>query len=259
MEKKVYVLFLILAIFLSTITIAQEYNLDIQTDKNSYTPGENVRYNTLLYDSKNQPINEKIDVLIYDAKNTVSFKNSVQSNKFSEFYIEKNYPSGYWTIQTEYNGEKVTRLFLIQSNENAEFSIEEKNLIIKNMGNSRYTREVHIAIGDNIVTYYPDLQVGETKSIKLVAPEGVYIVEVTDGNQEFRKEGVALTGEIIGFLDEESIKSIPFFKIFDPAQGFVNYGGGKYSIAIIFIIAVFGIFIALTVIRRVKRKRPIKK
>jgi hypothetical protein len=234
---------------------AGETSIDIDIVKESYSSGEEVEYSIILYSNEKVPVNDFVDVRIYDAKGMVTITEKIAANKLSRFHIDGNYPSGYWTIEASYGEREVSRLFIVKANEGVRFSVEGNTLIIENTGNIPYNREIHIAIGNKLVTYNPEIGIGEKKEIKLVAPEGIYVIEVTDGNSVFKRENVALTGEVIGFLDESETKTAPFFRVFDPSEKSQNYSSQKYTLAMTFVIMVFAIFVAVNVIRRVKRRQ----
>src|SRR3989344_4150408 len=63
---------------------------------------------------------------------------------------------------------------------------------------------VKIIIGDRVGIKKPVLNIGEGVSYRLLAPDGVYDVVVSDdgASSPLSKSGVALTGEVIGILDQ---------------------------------------------------------
>jgi len=125
-----------------------------------------------------------------------------RSNKLESFDLGKDAIAGYWYVKANYSGLEAKTLFLIESNELVKFELVGDNLIITNTGNTRYTKEVQILIGDTLGVRSVDLGVGEKLSFRLIAPDGNYNVRVSDGQTVLTRSNVYLTGEVIGFLDE---------------------------------------------------------
>ncbi|MFH1711354.1 MAG: hypothetical protein ABH840_03515, partial [Nanoarchaeota archaeon] len=111
-------------------------------------------------------------------------------------------------------------------------------------------KTLQIVIGDTIGTKtIEDLQVGESLTFKLIAPDGQYNIKITDGKTTISRERVALTGEVIGVLDE---------RLSNPSPG-ITGGIGQKSVfqstfIYIFLVAVFVAAILLAVENKYRKK-----
>jgi hypothetical protein len=254
--KKVY-LFIAICILLVSLVSAEEYSLDINIGKSTYSSGEKVTYKVILL-KDGVPFEDTLKVFASDVSNKKTLDFDVTSNKENSFNIENDFASGYWEIETSYNDKNVKRFFTIGEREEAEFSIDGDTLIIKNTGNVPYTKNVQILIGDVARSQKQYIEIGDYKEIKLVAPDGDYYIRVTDGVTSVEKSDIHLTssgtGNVIGALDENILGS-------QSALGGVREDPNSYSssnnyiVAFLFIFAVFGLFILLMIERVLQKKR----
>jgi len=132
---------------------------------------------------------------------------NVSSNKEAKFLVENDFPSGLWTITASYLDAKVERNFLVGENSEVEFKIEGDELIIRNIGNVRYTKTLRIKIGSKENTYVQNIGVGEEKVLKLISPQGTYNIEVTDGKTTLKRENVQLygSGNVVGAVSKDLV------------------------------------------------------
>ena len=257
MQKKNLLLFFVLVLVSVSGVSAQDFALDINTDKQIYAAGENVTYTTLLLQDSS-PFQDQVQVSFTDASGLKSSQFIVPSNQPNQFFIDKDFPSGYWKIEATYKNKVVRRFFSVGEREEAEFSIEGDTLIIKNTGNVPYTKNIQILIGEKIVTQKQNIDLGSHKTIRLLAPEGIYNVQVTDGIKTIAKNNIYLagTGRVIGALDEDLVKNQPVLGgARDPSQDSSFFLSKNFSIAFIFIGAVFGLFILLGIERLMRHRR----
>ncbi|HLF53791.1 MAG TPA: hypothetical protein VI544_01290, partial [Candidatus Nanoarchaeia archaeon] len=131
---------------------------------------------------------------------------------------------------------------------------------IINVGNTRYAKSVQIVIGDTIGIKQLDLDVGESSSFRLIAPEGVYNIKVTDGKTTFTQSGVALTGNVIGILDDKELSRSPLTSTGVTGEE-APYGEDESvsafksnSLVYIFLFVLFGAGILLAIEKRFRRK-----
>lgn len=251
--------FILFSILLVSFVSAQEYSLDIRTDKSEYSQGEQVKYTVLLL-KENVPLNKPIEISITDAFSSQTIKKSVKTNSENVLVIENNFSSGYWKIEASYENKKVTRIFSVTENEEVLFQILEDTLVIKNNGNVPYTKTIQILIGNEIITETQNIPVGGKKEIKLIAPDGTYNIEVSDGEQRINQKEVQLTGNAIGLFDKDLVNKVPIF-----GSGAREVQEGSKSIQQLFSSArivpaavfIFGVFVLgiLSFIERKARKK----
>lgn len=246
-------------IFLTSIVVAQTYKLEISPTKNIFEAGEPVTIRISLLDAQNNPINDQVEITIEDAEKRIKIKDSVPSNKIISIDIGNTASYGQGTITANYKGEEAKGFFDIKINELVKFDLEEDNLRITNIGNTRYTNTVQITIGETTGIKHPKLNVGESVSYKLVAPEGTYNIKVTDGKTTFTQGGVQLTGtgQVIGALDETAGTRSPVTGGVRPDKdddiGFLSYVRNS-SLIYVFVVVIFGAMILLAIERRYSKK-----
>jgi hypothetical protein len=254
--KKWYVLAIMLSL-MAVMVSAEEYALDINIEKSIYSGYENVTYKVILLQD-GTPFSDNVKVFVSDVANKKVLDFDVKSNEENSFMIDKDFPSGYWKIEASYEDKNVKRFFTIGQREEAEFSIEGDKLIIKNSGNVPYTRTVQILIGEKVISQKQYIEIGDFKEIKLVAPEGIYDIQITDGViTPLVKRNVQLsgTGNVIGALDQNIIDNQPTLGGARDASAEGFFTSKNFSVAFLFIGAVFGLFILLLVERVMQKKR----
>ena len=105
---------------------------------------------------------------------------------------------------------------------------------------------------------------GGEKTWLLIAPEGSYNIEVTDGVTTFRKSNVRLssvaTGNAIGVMSEDAKITGFLGGSTDPEQLSSSYNPLKdHTIVLVFIGAVFGLGILLLIERKLRKNKQKKK
>ncbi len=253
------VLILLLVISLSSLVIAQDYRLDISTSKEIHAAGENITLKVILLDSNNQPINQPINLRIEDAEKLTPIQKTVNTNEFVELNLGKDASYGYWSISTSYKELQTTTLFIVEVEELAKFSLIDNTLTITNIGNTQYIKTVQIMIGNTIGAKTPKLNIGESTTYKLVAPEGDYNIKITDGKTTLTKSSVQLTGttgKVVGALDASSAGGASITGGIAPDEenelGLVGYIKDS-KLVYVFILVVFGAMILLAIEKRAAR------
>ncbi len=173
-------------------------SIDIEIGQN-YFPGDSVSFKINVYE-KNQKIKENVNFEIQDYYTEVIEKGTVTSDEKISFTLPDNAIRGYWAIVARYKGLEKKELFNVMELERANIQLNGDELVVTNAGNVPYKKPIQISIGNHEETALVPLGIGETKKIKLTAPEGEYDIRVSDGtnynNLEFK--GVSLTGKVIG-------------------------------------------------------------
>lgn len=212
--------------------------IEIATSKQNVEPGESLIFRPAIYDQATEQVPGEVSIKIYSPSEELFLQKILKSGEDEELIIANDQSPGYWEIKAEALGLEAKRLFYINELEKIKFDIENDTLIITNIGNVHYKKDVQISISDFTEIKNVDLDVGEVKKFRLSAPEGKYNVKVTDGEQELVTEEISLTGRIIGV---ENVK------------GSISLSS-KYPIVWLFLIAVFGLFIIILVQRVAKKK-----
>jgi len=258
-KKSLAILFLV--IFLTSLVIAQEYKMEIEiiSEDKIYEAGDSIQVKINLYDESNNPVNDQISIILQDMRGDVITETTIQSNKIEEIKLNENILSGEGKIIAQYKESEITNSFFIEKNELAKFEIKGDDLIITNIGNTKYSRTIYITIGETTGTQNPDLNIGKSASYKLVAPEGVYNIKITDGETTITQGGVTLTGtgQTIGAIDKTSSQRSGITGGIAPDEnedeallGYMRQNKFVY----VFVLVIFGAMILLAIERRYRMK-----
>ncbi len=258
MMKKIILAFFCI-VFLSSLVIAQDYKLEVSTAKDVFEAGEKITLKISLLDSSNKPINDNINIILEDAEKRVKIEKTIPSNQFVDVDLGEGATYGFWSIKATYNGVEATGLFSIESNELAKFELVGDKLIITNIGNTKYSKTIQIIIGETTGIKNPKLNIGESVSYLLVAPEGNYDIKVTDGKTTLSRSNVQLTGtgNVIGVLDERAGQLSGITGTLSPEK---NSEGELFNFVknnkfiYIFILVIFGAMILLGIERFYRNK-----
>lgn len=257
--KKVGISVVSLFLLVLMFSLVSAEKLDVAPIKDTFIAGETITAKVALLDSNNNPLNANVDILIEDAQKRFAIQKSVQSNTPVDVDLGEDAPAGYWKITATYNGQTSTAIFMVELNELARFEIKDNILTVINTGNTQYTKTIQIVIGDTIGSKQLDLGAGESASFRLVAPEGTYNIRVTDGKTTVIQSGVALTGKVIGVLDNRELSQGPITTGLQSGEDL--YGdtpaptsGRNNAFVYIFLLVVFGAGILLAIERRFRKK-----
>ena len=220
MVKKEIMLGVICVLFVSSlIGIVSAEKLDIQVE-NNYIPGEEVVFKIILYDAENNEIQGQVNYIVQNYYSETVDEGMVNSGEEIVFDLPEDAIQGPWKISVSYNNDEINRLFNVGELAKADISLNGDTLILKNTGNTAYEKKVLIYIGQEDQTADVFLEVGQTKQIRLTAPDGAYDIKVIEGNDEqtLEFESVQLTGNVVGlervFGEEGFLKKYPMVSVF---------------------------------------------
>lgn len=242
---------------MSSLVLAQDYKLDISMAKGTFEAGEKITLKVSLLDSSNKPISDNVNIILEDEKKTTKIEKTIPSNQFVDIDLGENAVYGFWNIKTTYNGIEATSLFSVEENQIAKFEIANDKLVITNIGNTKYSKNIQIMVGESIISKNVDLNIGDSNSLRLVAPKGNYNVKVVvDGKTTLTKTDVALTGNVVGALDERAqapgmTTTLPTGK---NSEGELSNYLKDNKFIYVFILVIFGAMILLAVERHYKQK-----
>src|SRR3989344_216198 len=198
LKRGVILGFFILLFSFSIILIYAE-KLDIEV-KDSYIPGDEVRFKVVLYGDENNKIDGGVNYELQDYYTEAMISGAADSGQEIVYSLPENARQGPWKIIARYDGISFNRLFNVGELEKAEINLEGDVLIIRNVGNTVYDKKILIYIGNNDQTAQIYLEVGQEKRIRLTAPTGEYDIKVIEGNEEnvLKFDNIPLTGNVIG-------------------------------------------------------------
>jgi len=213
-------------IFLFLIGIVSADSIRIDTN-NDYVPGEEMKFRLTLYDDNAEKIEGDLNFEIHDIYRNVMHSGVVFSGEEIIYSIPENARLGFWAIIASYGEVKSEQKFNIGELDKVEILLEGDNLIITNVGNVVvYSKRISILIGENDETALVNLEIGQTKTIRLTAPTGTYDISVSDGTEEntFEVQGVSLTGNVVGLesvIGGSFLNKYPMVVLFLGALGLV--------------------------------------
>lgn len=198
MKKRIVIVFGMFLI-LSFLGAVYAEKLDIEV-KDSYVPGDEIKFKVVLYDDNNNKIQGQINYELQDYYTELMIGGVTDSGQEIVYKLPENARQGPWKITADYEKINANRLFNVGELEKAEIKLEGDVLIIKNVGNTAYDKKILIYIGSVDQTAQVYLEIGQEKRIRLTAPDGQYDIKVIEGNDENVLEfnGVGLTGNVIG-------------------------------------------------------------
>jgi len=258
-NKKLVVTFSLI-LFSIALVSAQEFSIDISgLNTEEYNPGENITFKIILL-KDGKETQGQVTYTLNDALNKKEIIGQTNSKEKTSLKIEADFPSGIWKIKAKYQDSEVTRTFNVRENQEIELLIEGNTLIIKNKGNTRYTRTIQITIGNEVNSYSQNIKAGAEKRLKLISKDGTYNIEVTDGQTTIKRENVQLfgVGNVVGAIDEELVGYTGLAgieNIKDSDNRMISFK--KLPLSMLFIAAV-GILTVLIIIERKMTKRKTK-
>lgn len=248
--KKLVLLTLI--VLLSEFVLSQSLVIDVVND--NLQVEESLEFKVSVYEEGNL-IDDEINVAVEDSEKKEKIERVVSSDELVKISLGDSPTPGYWKITAEYEGKRVSELFFVNENEKVRFELNNNILTVTNIGNTNYNKKVQIVIGDSLGYKEVELNVGESRDLRLIAPDGSYKVRITDGETTLIRSGVSLTGRSIGILDERMSDKSPLTS----GQGgekegsFFDYSSSN-PFVYVFLIVIFAAGILL-VIERYFRKR----
>lgn len=243
MELKGIKLLAIFAVFLLSLNLAFAEKLDIEV-KDSYLPGDDVSFKIILYDDNNQIINQEISYKVQNYYSDIFKEGIAQSGELISFRLPQDTEQKPWKITAMYQDKEISRLFNVGELKKADIKLEGDTIIITNLGNVPYEKNILIYIGENYQTASVYLEVGQTKKIRLTAPEGNYDIKVIEGDssQAIEFKGVSLSGNVVG------------------VQSVVGEGAFNRNIIVwVFLVSVITIFIIISILRIAKKTEKKRK
>ncbi|MBI5803915.1 hypothetical protein HY450_01590 [Candidatus Pacearchaeota archaeon] len=214
--------------------------ISIAVDAQTITPGEELTYKIIVYDQAKESAEADVSLTIYTPDRTEFSKKLTRTEEKDSFKTELNYTPGYWEIETKFQDIQSSKTFLVEELRKLTFKLENRTLVIFNIGNVRYTGPLEVSIGGIKDIKEIDIPVGETKKFSLSAPDGEYDIEANYGVEKETLGTIFLTGNAISVEDLRS-------SIF----------GGNFATLLWIIIILIIAALALFIFRRLFRRKQI--
>ena len=191
--------------------------IEIVENNDSFEPGENLSFKATLLDQTGYEISDDVASII-SLNNTKIYEKVVSSGEILNYDFPTNISSGYYTITSTNNNIIAQKTFFISEKAYATFIVSNGTLVITNMGNILYDKDIEIDLNGQSFVKHVTLGLGESKEFKLTGLNDKYDIKVSDGENQMTQQGVILTGNAIAVNDPASgmslIASQPIFWIF---------------------------------------------
>ncbi len=185
--------------------------LDVEFVSQDIIPGEeNLKFKVKLYDQAGNEVSESVHVKIASPEKEIIFESTIKSLEDIEIPTFANYSVGYWKFESFMDDISVERLIYFEENDEIDFRLDNDTLVVTNIGNVGYNKEIVITIGNTTLTEVLDLKVGETKRFRLKAPDDQYDIKIQAGDSEVLANNVGLTGRAIDIGEIGSGKMLSF-------------------------------------------------
>lgn len=176
---------------------------EISVSDSQINPGEDVIIYPTLLDQTGKEISGEV-LITLESPSKEAKSHTINTNEFFNLNTQNNFTSGNWKIYGAFEdllSEETN--FIINSVPLLNYSFEEGNLIIKNIGNSLYNDVLNISIEEKEEQIKVNLKQGESKKYILSAPNGEYNIQLnSNSGDSFIKNSVFLTGNAINIRGE---------------------------------------------------------
>lgn len=204
-------------------------SIELKLDKTLVEPKSELKMKSILYDQAGEKISSKVKYQIKNGEDKLIQEVEKDTEEVLTLPIAYNEEPAKWKVYVDSLGIKNEAPFEINTHEEITTEIQENTVIFTNIGNVPYTKTVTIKIGETPKEIALDLNVDESETYLLTAPEGTY-----DVNANGVTGAAILTGKTV------DVKKAPG-KIMSLFTGIGNYVVWAFII-IILILAFFILF-----------------
>ncbi len=183
-------------VMLAVIVDPLSTRVEVSGLKESYLPGETMTVTPVIEDQAGDVVTSDVGITIVNARKSVAYTDTVQSNTLVDFGLLNDAPPGTWKIELFSSGIKDEVMFTVEEKVLLEYEIINQTLVVTNRGNVQVEGPLKIELQgvDTIGTIVKDMSLGlgKSKEINLASgvKEGVYNVYV--GEEVF--ENVVIAG-----------------------------------------------------------------
>ena len=183
-------------------------SIDMALNNQNLNPGDSFSFKPTLLDQTGILISDDVSVIIRNEKLGRIFEKIVKSGETVNYVIPTNLTSGYYDAETSSGNFNSTKKFYVNEKAIVSFLINNGTLIVTNIGNIIYNKDIQIEIDEKSFIKRVVLGLGETKEFKLTGSGGKYDVKISDGETEITNSGVLLTGNAVNVDSSGSAGSL---------------------------------------------------
>lgn len=180
-------------------------NMRLELNEESFLPGDELLIKSTFYDQAGDNMEGDAVLFIISADNMDIIEEKVFSGEEIGYIFERDAFPGDWEIITASGNVESRKFVKVLENEKIDVEFTGDSLSITNVGNVIYRKAINIGFEgyEDIVkkTKNLALDVGETITYKLSAPEGDYNLTISNDDVEKIFGGVSLTGKSISVTD----------------------------------------------------------
>lgn len=173
-------------------------SVDIALSNQNTDPGLDYSFRPRLLDQTGLVIPEEISVIIRDLEGKRVYEKIVQSDETVNFLVPGYLTSGYYEIEASSGEVSGLKKFYVNEKAIASFELVNGTLIVTNVGNIPYKKDIEIELNGKPFVKSVDLELGESQEFKLTGSGEEYNIKVSDGDSEVSQGGVTLTGRAVG-------------------------------------------------------------
>lgn len=170
--------------------------VDIALITQNVDPGEKLVFRPLLRDQAGNVIYDEASVIIQNKNKNRFFERVVQSESSVEYEVPTDLKAGYYDLIVSSGEISKSKSIYINEKAKADFKLVNGTLIITNIGNIPYKRDIEIKLNEKTFVKSVNLKLGESQEFKL-SGEGEFGIEISDGEREVVHEGVILSGKTV--------------------------------------------------------------
>lgn len=170
-------------------------SIEIALNTQSIDPGNVLEIKPILLDQAGNPIVDEASIIIKNEDNERIFEKIVKSEETFQYDTPTNLTAGYYTIDVSSNELSSTKTVYVNEKAIASFELKNSTLIVTNIGNIPYKKDVQIDMNGKPFVKKVDLELMESQEFKLTG-DGEYDLKISDGETEITG-GVALTGHAV--------------------------------------------------------------
>ena len=176
-------------------------SIDLALNNQNIYPGDNLSIKPTLLDQVGKPFKDQATLLIVNDNSDSIFESVLSSGETTVFNVPTNLPSAYYTIKAS-SGDKTTQKnFFVYEKPRIVFEIRNETLFVKNIGNTRYNKEIQVELNGKKFVKKVDLGLGESKEFYLSGENQGYSLTASDGESQINADNVMLTGHAVDVSD----------------------------------------------------------
>jgi len=173
-------------------------DVDLEFSAASIKPGNEFSYKAIIYDQAKNEGEGDVGIEIHEPNEGLFFGKVVKAGGPQNLFIDSNFAPGFWKVKVSMDGLEKTKVFIVEELAKVSTNISNGILTLTNVGNVAYKKQVEISIGNRSEIRDINLGIGESKMLKLDAPDGEYAIVINDGEAKYDLGRTFLTGRAIG-------------------------------------------------------------